>query len=110
MAKLRADEGSALDPTEGPDNVLVMCTRGDVHTVSGFGIYGGQYARAFRSGLREVVSPDRSSFRQYAGEKRAQQPDSNRGTDGFETARAGRDGVSRTPLAELRTAETHGIH
>ncbi|SPF35160.1 hypothetical protein SBA1_140050 [Candidatus Sulfotelmatobacter kueseliae] len=43
--------------------------RGELHALSGAGVYGRKHARAFHAGLREVICEDRSSVGEYAGER-----------------------------------------
>ena len=51
LAAFGADEGSAVDPAEGFDDVSVVLACGELHAVSGTGVYGGEYARAIVAGL-----------------------------------------------------------
>ena len=69
LAQLSAIEGSALDPLARSVELLAVRAWLDLHSLPGIGFLGGQHARAFHRGLREILRADRHSFQESAGEE-----------------------------------------
>ena len=53
-----ADERGPLDPGEGPERLLVVLARQQLHALSRLGLCGRKYVGTIHRGLREVVLPD----------------------------------------------------
>ena len=69
LAPFRSIERSSLDHGSRPSKLLPVHACRELYALSGAGVHGREYARAFNSGLREVLCQDGNSIHQFVASK-----------------------------------------
>lgn|SRR5664279_1313333 len=113
------NERGPLDPGQGPDRLLVVLARQQLHALSGLGLYGRKYAGTINRGLREILLPDGRAHGEHASarivktthynrQERPADPDSPDPGSPDHGSRLINHSVERRASRPSTTAETHG--